>query len=126
MHLFFLSRGIKHEVERAMGFLEHVWFKYPFYENGKEEVLSVQAHLQPVQLWSYVFPEGAQEEVLRGMKFDFVMQKQMGILRRALGAEKIPKFNPEGLAIPAPKKNVQFIPIGIKKDNHTEKGTEQL
>jgi len=52
MHLMFLSRGIKQDVDRMVMNLESLYL--PFEINGK--TCNVQANLQPIQLWSLVFP----------------------------------------------------------------------
>lgn len=127
MHLFFISRGIYNEVERAMDFIKTIMFPRINYETGVPTKEFIQAHLQPIQFWSYVFPEEHLNQVLTSFNFSEPMfDKKLFFLRKMIGCEKIPEYTPVNNPFFVYKNNVQLLPIGIKKDNRTAKGTETL
>lgn len=130
MHAFFMTRGIKQDVDLVVKFLETRTFLLPFTDmkTGLEKFQPIQGNLQPIQLWSYVFPEYERDKVLTSLKFDeenrkrwtsdLKMKAAVEGLRLMLGAKKIPSFSKEQrMLMPlAALNNVSIIPIGIKED----------
>lgn len=129
MHAFFLTRGIKKDVDELVKFLETRSLALPYVdEEGNKKVMPVQSMLQPIQLWSFVFPENHKDEVLNSLKFDkgnrerWIQNPKSKImvegLRLALGADKIPEFKRDKfLFLPQDSlKNISIIPIGVKYD----------
>ena len=136
MHCLFMTRGIKKDVDEVTKFLETRTLSLPFTDKeGNQGTGFVQGNLQPVQLWSYVFPENHKDEVLTALKFDKEniarwttgkkstrMRLMVEGLRLAMGGEKIPDFTEnKSLAMPMDAlKNVSIIPIGVKYDDTLE------
>lgn len=133
MHLYFLTRGIKQQRDIFVKFMEtqmFVW-KRKNLQTGQEEICQVQGALRPVELWEYVFPEEVLPEVLTmldltgnndyndGFKRKFNRTK-LAILRKMLGASKIPKCEPVITNRYIEKHAVAIHPIGIKKDKNND------
>lgn len=128
MHLFLISRGVNHQVEVWKTFMQsqfYTWNRQNL-ETGKWEQVQVQGALRPIQLWEYVFPEEHLPNVVKNLGIEtdgwnstFAQKSMADILRKALGAEKIPS----GLILPSEKdrfmqiQGVAIHPIGIKKDS---------
>jgi hypothetical protein len=99
--------------------------------SGKNKYV-VQGNLQPIELWSYVFPREHLDTVLRSLN----VQKQIGfedapmhlphrklavqLIRKALGLKEIPKVEPKGIKIPLHINNMQIVGLGIKEDYDAE------
>lgn len=132
MHAFFATRGNIWDVEMLMTFLKTRVFPQEFtdMEGGKKHYL-FSGLLQPIQLWSYAFPKEFQQQVFTALKFDpenakryvkddLKTQMALGFLRKVLGAQPIPPFEPWkrdiGLFLPGITDNVQIVPIGMKED----------
>lgn len=127
MHLLFLTRGIKRDVEEVVKFLETQPFYMPYKtKDGKQMLQPIQGNLQPIQLWSYVFPEESKDRVFNGLlskAWTFPKDRKMRAfiagLRNVLKAEKIPDWDKtkKGLFLPdTALKNVVVVPIGVKYD----------
>jgi hypothetical protein len=127
MHLYFLTRGIKQQRDLFVNFMTTQMFPWvrKNIKTGKDETILVQGSLRPVELWEYVFPEEQLEEVLgaMGIKTDTptgydtkINKTKLAVLRKMLGAEKIPikPFKPTNRYIET--RGVSIHPIGIKKD----------
>lgn len=137
MHAFFLTRGNKRDVDEFIDFLKTRNLPVPFIDKeGKKGYLPQTGIVQPVQMWSFVFPENWKNEVLTALKFDkenierWASNKQVSLMRNglrlALGADKIPELQPvadgKGLYMPVnAMENISIIPIGVKKDVYSWK-----
>ena len=125
-----MTRGNKRDVDHMTQFLETRAF--PLLHIDKKEnktVVPMTGILQPVQLWSYVFPEVSKDAVLTGLKFDDENIKRWEsnaklrgltyLLRKAMGASKIPKFEPNNSMLMPLKsmENIAIMPIGVKHDD---------
>lgn len=140
-----MTRGIKHDVDRMIENLASLHLPYTAKTaEGKDEHYVVQAHLQPIQLWSYVFPEQHLDTILRTLKpmdtmgipldkthigYGFGSPKRksaLWALRKAMGLKKIPEWKPEGLKFPIWNENTQVVGIGIKEDYKNQYGNECL
>ena len=131
MHFFFLTRGSKTHVDEVVKFLETRTVGLPFIDkDGKKGVQPLAGMLQPIQLWSYVFPEEYLDTVLNSLNCDnekrkrWVNNKKMKALtaglRLMMGAEPLPKVKGNKKFL-MPENALQFvsvIPIGIKKDGY--------
>lgn len=121
MHIAFITRGIKHDVDR---FIQELSAKYlPFKYKGQDKMLQVR--VCPIQLWDVSFPK----EFEANMKATIFqngdptgMSKARGklaaILRKLMGFKKIEKFDPKGIDPLAtyPITNTEVVGIGIKED----------
>lgn len=145
MHLFFLTRGIKHDRDRMVEQLASLHFPWMIKnKKGKEERRVVQGHLQPIELWSYVFPEEHLDGVLRTLKpsdsLGIPLNKNhigygkgsparkmsLTAIRKAMSLKKIPKWSEKGDKYPIWANNMQIVGIGIKEDYRNEYGNECL
>lgn len=127
MHLIFGTRGIKKDVDNVVKFLETHPFPMSYKDaKGKKGMVPIQGMLQPIQLWSYVFPEDAKDAVLRSLlKRQWIYPEDAKVracitgVRKIMGAEKIPDFDLEGTKMflpPESMKNISIVPIGVKYD----------
>lgn len=123
MHLYFITRGIKQQVDLFKMFMQTQLFKWTRknLKTGKEEVIRVQGALRPIQLWEYVFPEECLDEVLTMLdaKMCWKLPKSREFaLRKALGKgiKKIPKYKELPTSKYIEKKAVAVYLIGIKND----------
>jgi len=141
MHLVIMTRGILRQVEELKSLLQAQRFpwKRTNLKTGKEELMTVQGALRPIQLWEYVFPEECLDEVLGAMQIKGPIQrpeiKSMSwVLRKMLKLDQIPEnesitvtgYKPRGTlndkempSIPVHNltaDGVAVYPIGIKKD----------
>lgn len=141
MHVYFMTRGIKHQRDIAVKFLQTQMFpwKRKNLKTGQEEIAMVQGALRPIELWEYVLPEESLDEFLTMIGTEkggvntgghFSKVKQAAI-RKMLGngVKKIPKtFKPLTEARYIERRGLAIYPIGIKKDKRQkweEAGYEQ-
>lgn len=106
MHLLFATRGDIYSVERLTDYLKTMPCYIPV-KNEKGEVVKVDCEsmlLQPIQLWSFVFPKEYQDHVLtalkcdedsvnRYVKDDIKIKAGIKALQKIFSCEPIPKFN---------------------------------
>lgn len=164
MHLYFFLRGIKQEADLTIKFLETQFFFWRRKNlnkcvcgqakkghkktkkcdrfRAKEEVCRAQGALRPIQLFEYVFPEEAKDEVLTMLEISqpkkdkkgnpikkdgFVVMEAPKIneksvsflskfLRKALGAKPIGEYKGVPTLKFIPRRGVALTPIGIKPD----------
>lgn len=131
MHAVYATRGNIDAVNSINEFLKTQKFLIPFTDkDGKSYTQAIAGNLQPIQLWSYVFPKEARDAVLTTLGFTQANQerwygtsfKQRMIwasLRKALHCEPIPtdiKTDRELWLDQDAKKGVSFMPIGVKHD----------
>lgn len=122
MHLYLITRGIKHDVDRFINDLQAQY--YPFKSKSKEN-LHVQLAVRPMQLWELVMPEDQLPSVQK-MIFDKntsirkLHEVKLAVFRKMLGAKKIPKFDEKLPTRIIYKENIGLYPIGIKKDHYNE------
>ena len=72
------------------------------YKRGDEVITRVQGALRPIQLWEYVFPEESLQEVI-AMQQQIKSYNQLRpevakvawLLRKGMGARKVPDMGPE-------------------------------
>lgn len=126
MHLYFITRGIKKDVDELVKFLETRTLYMPYTDkDGKKMKMPVQAALRPIQLWEYVFPAEEKDKVFTTLNADYnpvpnnlKMRTGVAALRKLLGAKKVKKGSfkkDQQLFIP---NNLWYslIPIGYKED----------
>jgi len=129
MHLYFISRGVKHQRDVWITWMQSQLFSWERtnLSSGKKEIIPVQGALRPVELWEYVFPEEHLDQVLNNMMFTSESAKcyehvkgkniSMAVMRKALGAKPIPKFKIMPIDKMMRINGVALEPIGIRKDN---------
>ena|SRR3990167_8533448 len=128
MHLYFISRGVKHQRDLWVNWMQTQLFSWERTNKttGKKEVIPLQGALRPVELWEYVFPEEHLNQVLNNMMFTneglncykHVKGKNlsMAVLRKSLGAKPIPKFPVMEINKMMRMNGVAVEPIGIRAD----------
>jgi len=137
MHLYILTRGIKHCVDRYINDLQAQYWHMP---NGPvdpatgQQINTVQLGVRLVQFWEIVFPKERLAEVLptvlpsgaharsHNVWEKFLMKR----LRALLHAKEIPEFNPLGARRAIFHQNVEVNGIGIKEDLHSEKDGHEM
>jgi len=128
MHLYFLTRGIKGQVEQWEKFMQSQFFNFPRRRETtkRNETIAVQGALRPIQLWEFVFPKDCLQDVLLNMKVNpkspepyAGWDKYSVFFRKLLKAKEIPKIDVEPGSIisrPLTVAGVVVHPIGIKED----------
>jgi hypothetical protein len=124
MHLYLLTRGIKHDVDR---FITELQGKYLPYEYEKGKIGQLQFSVRPVQLWEMVFPEPQLQTVLASIQpsngFGSYNETYQALLRKTLGLSKIPEIVKDSLIFPIYKENIGMTALGIKPDRIREIGS---
>lgn len=124
MHAYFITRGIKHAVDRWIKELSSQYL--PFKWNGQNQ--AIQIAVRPIQLWEVVFPEEHRDLMLNSILGGEVLtqhdrhQKYLSIIRMILGVEKLPKdwkYNPM-MKLPICREHIEAAFIGIKTDKKQE------
>lgn len=128
MHLFFMTRGVKHNRDVFVTHMQSQFFPWTRknLKTKKNEVANVQGALRPIELWEYVFPEEHLDEVLTMINAgqphwgNGKAKYLVGALRKVLGAVKLPKWE----KVPTNKyifrEGVGIEIIGIKKDERAD------
>lgn len=129
MHYVYATRGNIDAVNSVNEFLKTHPFTQKVKRNGVEEFDVIGGNLQPIQLWSYVFPEEHKDKVLntlggtdenRARWYGTGFQNQMVLktLRKALHCKPLPKFDKSKKMFidEDAMKVVSFMPIGVKYD----------
>ena len=140
MHLYAITRGIKHEVDRFINDMQAQYYRAinPRVAKalGVDPTIPVwtQFAMRPVQLWEMVFPAEHLNEVLATVTTGErdLTTKQNALFagfRKMLGAKKIPKIEGDLTKMPQRivyKQNMECHLIGIKEDSVQEDGSEML
>ena len=129
MHLYFISRGVKHQRDIWVKFMETQMFNWERTNKttGLKENTIVQGALRPIELWEYVFPEEHLQQVMNNMMFTEEAAKcykhvsgknlTMAVLRKALGAKPLPKLEVKPIDKIMRMQGVAVEPIGVRADN---------
>ena len=130
MHLYFATRGVKHMRDIFVTTMQSQFFPWrrKNLKTKKDETTYVQGALRPIELWEYVFPEENLPQVLAMLEIkntkgsnvtDFLDAKAV-MLRKMLGAKKIPKVKEVERQNVISKTGVSIHPIGIKEDERQD------
>ena len=113
MHLYFLTRGIKKNVDNFINDMSAQYFP-----TGLPGNMWVQLSMRPIQLWECVMPEANLHDVLATLKPNDEQEHRKIIekFRFLLGAKKVPELNPKANPRMVFKNDVAIYPIGIKED----------
>src|SRR3990167_9981027 len=102
MHLMLLTRGNINEVRKFINSLNQTWLNHMSdYQTGKPEEAFTQINVQPIELWSIVFPEEHKDIILNSIfeggdgsivphmkkKYQFFVN----MLRRLMKLKPVPK-----------------------------------
>ena len=124
MHLYFLIRGLKQQVDIFEMFMQTQMFKWKRknLKTGKEEICQVQGALRIIPFgYEYIFPEECLDEVLTMLKVKDAWKlgkTREWIIRMALGngVQKIPEYKEVNANRYIEMRGIAIYPIGIKKD----------
>jgi len=134
MHLYFLTRGIKKEVDDFITQLQGKYLPFVVKEGAaglEKGNYNIQVQVRPIQLWEVVFPREHKDLMLttcfgpKGRTQHKKHEKYLAIFRKILGVKKIPEYN-GAIQLPINRENMEVAPIGIKEDYNFEDGTEAL
>ena len=125
MHLYMMTRGIKHSVDQFITELQGKYLPFKWRKDGdtKLEDYHVQLAVRPIQLWELVFPEECKDIILStclggadraGLQHP-KHAKYIWALRKALGVDPIPEYDKTKM-MPITRPQAEVIGIGIKKD----------
>ena len=139
MHIYLMTRGIKHDVDRFINELSAKYLPFKVNSASKQHNMDpktnrVQVGVRPIQLWEVVIPRESRELVCRTLFYGKHMentqhskhQKYIWALRKMLGVQAIPRWDTTGDKMPLYDNNVEKIGIGIKEDYNFTDGTEGL
>lgn len=126
MHLYLMTRGIKHEVDQFITELQGKYLPFKWRDlkdpNSKLQDTFVQLSVRPIQLWEIVFPKESMDvvltTVLAGNNGDTQHKKHQWIInkvRMLLGVKEVPKYNNTN-AMPIRRAGIELIGIGVKED----------
>lgn len=133
MHIYFMTRGIKHEVDEFIKQLSCQYLPYKVNKDGKLVDASLQVRLSPIQLWDVSFPVEHKDAMLTtlfghemgGKAMNGRHNKYAMLIRKILGVEKIPKDYSTKLSLAPRLRHVESIAIGMK-DDYFENGQEMI
>ena len=128
MHLYMLTRGIKHDVDR---FINELSSKYLPYKHHKIKDYQVQVGVRPMQLWEIVFPREHLQSMINTIRpqkdKNFKFNALMATFRKALNAKKIPNiYDIKGEKMLVYNNNVISYVIGNREDANDKDGNEIL
>jgi hypothetical protein len=123
----FLMRGVYHEQQLLKTFLQSQMFNWQTYDGITKKpkpIKMVQGALRPIELFEYIFPKESLGEVLAMLNIkdsdgnygNVKGKAHMELMRKMLGARRIPKVEFNGISRFVPKRAVAIHPIGIKDD----------
>ena len=134
MHLYMMTRGVKHGVDQFITQLQGKYLPFKWRMNKetgkldhKGEMIEnghTQLQVRPIQLWEIVFPEEHKDIVLNTILAekqgtDQTQHKKhnkfLWAIRKALGCEPIGEYKTD-VKMPIAGDFIERIGIGIKKD----------
>lgn len=128
MHLYIMTRGIKHDVDRFINELSAKYLPYKF--KGKPAML--QFSVRPIQLYELVFPEEQRDIVLNtilqsgnGKTQHKKHEKFIYGIRKILGVKPIPEYNKKVAKMPLYMANTEIVGIGVKEDYWRDDKTDE-
>ena len=132
MHLYIITRGIKHEVDKFITQLQGKYLPFPITKKGvfgakKAGIHQLQLAVRPIQLWEIVYPEPCRDAILttilgkddayQGKTQHRKHNKWIYAIRKALGVKKIGEYKTDNLyPITPEKQHIEVVGIGEKKD----------
>jgi len=128
MHLYIITRGIKHDSDRFIDELRCKYLPYKFHD-GKDKLIdcSTQIGVRPIMLYEVVFPEAHKDLVMASI-LDPVQHKRHNkfifAIRKILGVQKVGEYKTDR-KMPVYKENVEVNAIGIKTDYWTDPKTKK-
>ena len=138
MHLYAITRGIKHQSDKFINELQgkYLPFKWRNPTDPEKKLIDmyVQLSVRPIQLWEFVFPEEQRDvilaTILNGKQGEDQTQhkkhnKMIWAIRKALGVEKIAPYKAD-MKLPIDYSGVEVVGIGEKKDYWVTKDDKKV
>jgi len=136
MHIYFGTRGIKHEVDEFIKQLSCQYLPYDYIDHDdKKKPLKkglLQVRLSPIQLWDVSFPEPYKDAMLntlfgegRGKTINKKHNKWAALIRKILGVKKIPKDYKTKQKLSCEPRGTEMVGIGMK-DDYFQDGQEMI
>lgn len=130
MHLYIVTRGIKHDVDRFITELQgkYLPFRYPDKDN-KLVPCAIQLSVRPIEFYELAYPEESHKMIMNTL-FPETIDGQHGwyksilkMIRKMLKLEELNKVEKTD-TMPIYKNNIEIVGVGLKKDYfiHTKKG----
>ncbi len=125
MHLYMITRGIKHASERFINELSAKYVPLPFYDKktGKATNVASQIHVRPIQLFAALFPKEQLDTVLttmfpanEGKSNNKAAERIFKWIRMFLPMRNIPKTWKTDKKMLVGGDGVDRIALGIKDD----------
>lgn len=129
MHLYIITRGIKHDVDRFVN--DMLGKQLPL--TVREKPGYIQVAMRPIQLWEIVFPKDHIHTMMNTIwphgSYDSDNWRGKCILKPfqvALNTQPMPEFDFKKPKMLVWNANVASYPIGIKEDETDKYGDEIL
>jgi hypothetical protein len=125
MHLILATRGNIFDVNRMISELSGKYMPYKGYD-GKDYNISLL--IQPIQLWSMVFPKQNLQHILHTIPDGNFHKEQSSflfkLLRKKMGAKPVPEMDNTTLGFPIYKQNIEIMHIGVIEDGQYDNEIE--
>lgn len=126
-----MTRGIKHDVDRFVSDMQaqysHASYKL---KDGRDAAYVYQWAMRPIQLWECVVKKEDLPDLMATIPIaEKGTKKQKAVvamMRKSLGADKVPEDGPKGQRRAMYTHNVAAHVIGVKDDVDDELGNEML
>lgn len=125
-HTVFATRGILQETLSFINELStrYLPFDYPNQETGKIEKRNIQLRVCPILLWDVSYPKEHRDLIHNtifldgkgGKPINKYVEKLVFPVRKAMGLQKIPKYNRERFLAMKTPNNIEVVGIGTKDD----------
>ena len=125
--IIFAIRGNKDRVDNFITDLQ----KKSFWRIYNKQKIEIKGSLKPIQLYGYSFPEAYTQQVVKMIapkeNCDAPVEKFGFIIRKLLGAKKIPKWDGKRRVpnLVVRRRFLQIWGLGLKKDRYLD-GEEQI
>jgi hypothetical protein len=123
MHLVIAMRGNKYTQDRFITELQGKYFPY----KTKDGSYAVQMNVQPMTLYSLVFPKESLQCVLNTIQpssksWHKYLYKYIALVRRLVGLKPCPEQDKTVLGMPISPHNCELIVLGTKDDDEFKDG----
>jgi len=135
MHLYIITRGIKHEVDKFITQLQGKYLPFEVKKGAaglKKGKYMIQTSVRPIQLWEIAYPKEHNDLMCasllnkdKGKPLQKWQEKFVWGIRKALKLKKIPKYKTDEI-FPISRDHMEIVGLGVKEDYSFEDGTEAI
>lgn len=143
MHLYFITKGIKNEVDQFITELQGKYLPFQWREKETDPFINanVQLSVRPIQLWEVGFPKEHYDVVattILGEGYNGLMgndgekpvfhkwiNKYVKVFQKLLHIKPLPEFKRDR-SMPLRRNAIAFIGLGVKDDYTLPTGVEGL